>query len=65
MADQLLQQAQDLFEGQIVCSAFPNGIVFADQSYQDFEGQRLTELLSTVILTVTGVRVPPNVISLL
>ncbi|KAL9052417.1 MAG: hypothetical protein Q9206_004316 [Seirophora lacunosa] len=39
MADQLLKQAQDLFEGQI-----------------DFEGQKLAELFSTVILTVTGVR---------
>ncbi|KAL8967048.1 MAG: hypothetical protein Q9197_005646 [Variospora fuerteventurae] len=37
MADQLLKQAQDLFEGQI-----------------DFEGQKLTELFSTVILAVTG-----------
>ncbi|KAL8750896.1 MAG: hypothetical protein Q9199_006780 [Rusavskia elegans] len=37
MADQLLQQAQDLFEGQI-----------------DFEGQKLTELFSTIILAVTG-----------
>ncbi|KAL8674381.1 MAG: hypothetical protein Q9168_001241 [Polycauliona sp. 1 TL-2023] len=37
MADQLLQQAQDLFEGQI-----------------DFEGQKLTELFSTVILAITG-----------
>ncbi|KAL8706760.1 MAG: hypothetical protein Q9225_007916 [Loekoesia sp. 1 TL-2023] len=37
MADQLLQQAQDVFEGQI-----------------DFEGQKLTELFSTVILAVTG-----------
>ncbi|KAL8871025.1 MAG: hypothetical protein Q9198_007499 [Flavoplaca austrocitrina] len=37
MADQLLQQAQDLFEGQI-----------------DFEGQKLTELFSTIILAITG-----------
>ncbi|KAI4244641.1 MAG: hypothetical protein L6R40_002845 [Gallowayella cf. fulva] len=37
MADQLLQQAQDLFEGQI-----------------DFEGQKLTELFSTIILVLTG-----------
>ncbi|KAL8734524.1 MAG: hypothetical protein Q9166_001424 [cf. Caloplaca sp. 2 TL-2023] len=37
MADQLLQQAQDLVEGQI-----------------DFEGQKLTELFSTIILAVTG-----------
>ncbi|KAL8791492.1 MAG: hypothetical protein Q9213_000109 [Squamulea squamosa] len=37
MADQLLQQAQDLFEGQI-----------------DFEGQKLTELFSTIILALTG-----------
>ncbi|KAL8922591.1 MAG: hypothetical protein Q9208_005095 [Pyrenodesmia sp. 3 TL-2023] len=38
MADQLLKQVQDIFEGQI-----------------DFEGQKLTELLSTIILTATGV----------
>ncbi|KAL9015588.1 MAG: hypothetical protein Q9185_007018 [Variospora sp. 1 TL-2023] len=37
MTDQLLKQAQDLFEGQI-----------------DFEGQKLAELFSTVILAVTG-----------
>ncbi|KAL8802882.1 MAG: hypothetical protein Q9182_003498 [Xanthomendoza sp. 2 TL-2023] len=37
MADQLLQQAQNLLEGQI-----------------DFEGQKLTELISTIILAVTG-----------
>ncbi|KAL8647131.1 MAG: hypothetical protein Q9226_006560 [Calogaya cf. arnoldii] len=37
MADQLLQQAQDLFEGQI-----------------DFEGQKLTEIFSTIILAITG-----------
>ncbi|KAI4197696.1 MAG: hypothetical protein LQ350_005765 [Teloschistes chrysophthalmus] len=37
MADQLLQQAQDIFEGQI-----------------DFEGQKLAELFSTIILTITA-----------
>ncbi|KAL9011172.1 MAG: hypothetical protein Q9173_003966 [Seirophora scorigena] len=37
MADQLLKQAQDLFEGQI-----------------DFQGQKLTQLFSTIILAVTG-----------
>ncbi|KAL8811405.1 MAG: hypothetical protein Q9223_007542 [Gallowayella weberi] len=37
MADQLLQQAQDLLEGQI-----------------DFEGQKLTELVSTILLAITG-----------
>ncbi|CAD6576711.1 MAG: hypothetical protein ASARMPRED_007837 [Alectoria sarmentosa] len=37
MADELLQQAQELFEGQI-----------------DFEGQKQTEFISTVLLTVSG-----------
>ncbi|KAL2039140.1 hypothetical protein N7G274_008189 [Stereocaulon virgatum] len=37
MADDLLQQAQELFEGQI-----------------DFEGQKKTELVSTIILAVSG-----------
>ncbi|KAL2055159.1 hypothetical protein ABVK25_004497 [Lepraria finkii] len=38
MADELLQQAQELFEGQI-----------------DFEGQKKTELISTIILAVSGI----------
>ncbi|KAL9075174.1 MAG: hypothetical protein Q9161_001860 [Pseudevernia consocians] len=37
MADELVQQAQELFEGQI-----------------DFEGQKQTELISTVLLAVSG-----------
>ncbi|KAL1793440.1 hypothetical protein ACET3X_008422 [Alternaria dauci] len=38
MADQLLEQARDAFEGQI-----------------DFEGQRLAEMLSTVLLGAAGI----------
>ncbi|MCJ1276955.1 hypothetical protein MMC21_004763 [Puttea exsequens] len=38
MADELLQKAQEIFEGQI-----------------DFEGQKQTELISTVLLAITGV----------
>jgi len=38
MADQLLEQARDAFEGQI-----------------DFEGQRLAEFLTTVLLSIVGV----------
>ncbi|KAF6223367.1 hypothetical protein HO133_000209 [Letharia lupina] len=37
MADELLQQAQELLEGQI-----------------DFEGQKQTELISSVLLAVSG-----------
>ncbi|MCJ1458598.1 hypothetical protein MMC28_008971 [Mycoblastus sanguinarius] len=37
MADELLQQAQDLLEGQI-----------------DFEGQKTTELISTLVLAISG-----------
>ncbi|KAL8675890.1 MAG: hypothetical protein Q9186_007524 [Xanthomendoza sp. 1 TL-2023] len=56
MAEQLLQQAQDLLEGQIVRLASqlfdpPN---LSNEGLQDFEGQRLTELFSTIILAITG-----------
>lgn len=37
MADELLQQAQELLEGQI-----------------DFQGQKTTELISTIILATSG-----------
>ena len=60
MADQLLQQAQDLFEGQIV-NYIPSSRTMdnSDISFQDFEGQKLTELFSTIILAITGVRPLP------
>jgi signal peptidase complex subunit 1 len=39
MADQILDQIRDVFEGQI-----------------DFDGQRRSEVLATLLLAVTGVR---------
>ena len=56
MADQLLQQAQDLFEGQIVRQCLQLHSPVTNEYFQDFEGQKLTELFSTIILAVTGVR---------
>ncbi|KAI9704686.1 MAG: hypothetical protein M1820_005434 [Bogoriella megaspora] len=57
MAEQLLDQAQELFEGQIVFT--PAIHVFGKwgnlQGLQDFEGQRLVELLTTGILSAVGV----------
>lgn len=62
MADQLLQQAQDLFEGQIVSYLslfFGRPLI---EGCQDFEGQKLTELFSTIILVLTGVRLPRSLL---
>ena len=56
MADQLLKQAQDLLEGQIVRFRCPITfrVMLTDQ-IQDFEGQKTAELLSTILLAVSGV----------
>lgn len=65
MADALLAQVQELFEGQIVSSALT---LFLDTGRpfiraqlmqmptQDFEGQKQTEQFTTIILSATGVR---------
>ena len=62
MADQLLDQVRDAVEGQIVrrpgsrplpCRALAN---LLRSPMQDFEGQRLAELLTTVLLGAAGVR---------
>lgn len=45
MADQLLEKARDVFEGQI-----------------DFEGQRLAEFLTTVLLSIVGVWLPEDLL---
>lgn len=57
MADELLQQAQEVLEGQIVglCPAL-RFFFETDLCVQDFEGQKQTELISTVLLAVSGVR---------
>lgn len=55
MADQLLEQVRDAVEGQIVCA-----ITLSTRrrliSIEDFEGQRLAEMLTTVLLGGFGVR---------
>lgn len=60
MAEQMLDQAREVFEGQIV-GAFRS---FSAQQHlhaatntrpQDFEGQKLVELLVNVALTLVGV----------
>ena len=61
MADQLLKQAQNTFEGQIV--RFSSRVFHAIAvltAPQDFEGQKTTELLSTILLTVSGVSADPQ-----
>jgi hypothetical protein len=61
MADQILEKVRDLAEGQIVCDpSEPPGrppiLECCANIPQDFEGQRLAELLATVLLAVAGVR---------
>ena len=60
MADELLKKAQDLFEGQIVSSCiyvFAADRIQSALNYylQDFEGQRVAELITTMLLSFTGV----------
>jgi signal peptidase complex subunit 1 len=52
MADQLLMQAQQMFEGQIVCLYVYILNPHPSDSFcsQDFEGQKLAELFTTIIL---------------
>lgn len=61
MADQLLSQIQDLFEGQIVNSSPSPRMRFHTQHLvsnmsQDFKGQKKTELITTIALSISGVR---------
>lgn len=57
MADQLIQQAQDIFEGQIVRTTSSLRRVGPNEgTTQDFEGQKLAEKFSNIILTITAVR---------
>ncbi|KAF2457153.1 microsomal signal peptidase 12 kDa subunit-domain-containing protein [Lineolata rhizophorae] len=56
MADAVLEKARDLFEGQIVSTPPPgDGHAGLMAASQDFEGQRLAELITTVVLTLTGI----------
>jgi hypothetical protein len=57
MAEQILDQVRDVFEGQIVspfCASIVPELTAANKA-QDFEGQRLVELLVNVALTLVGV----------
>jgi hypothetical protein len=57
MSEQLLEQVREAAEGQIVGGLLLHNIIFG--SYvQDFEGQRVAELLTTALLGATGVRAP-------
>jgi signal peptidase complex subunit 1 len=55
MADQLLDQVRDALEGQIVRGP-PNTLPSTNKITQDFEGQRLVEMLANVMLGAVGVR---------
>lgn len=58
MAEQLLEQVRDVVDGQIVCAPTPNRAGHdktAANTWQDFEGQKLVELINTVALTAVGV----------
>lgn len=63
MAEQLLEQVRDIVDGQIV-RHLPNSYQSTIASeflanlvpyVQDFEGQKLAEILATVLLCVVGV----------
>jgi hypothetical protein len=57
MSEQLLEQVRDAAEGQIVGGLLLHyGTI--GSLVQDFEGQRVAELLTTVLLGATGVRAP-------
>lgn len=58
MADQILDQVRDLAEGQIVSATrrlYQNHNVLMSASPQDFEGQKLADLLATLVLSASGV----------
>ena len=61
MAEQLLEQVRDAVEGQIVRRAIVTvgQQKLANTCMQDFEGQRLAEMLTTVMLGAAGVRSRP------
>lgn len=56
MAEQILDQVRDVFEGQIVGSLpLREHLNAATNMAQDFEGQKLVELLVNVALSLVGV----------
>ena len=56
MADALLNQVQDLFEGQIVSTSIANPLILSLTAVgQDFEGQKLVENLTTYMVSASGV----------
>jgi hypothetical protein len=60
MAEEALDYVRDLAEGQIVRSTpSPPSVCLGSMltGVQDFEGQRLNELIYTVLLSAVGVRV--------
>ena len=58
MAEQLLEQVRDVVDGQIVRTPTPhNAGETAANTLQDFEGQKLVELINTVALTAVGVSI--------
>jgi hypothetical protein len=55
--DALITQVQDTFEGQIVGICVPSGEKSPTdhEMRQDFEGQRASELVCTVLLSMSAV----------
>ena len=58
MADELLKQAQEAFEGQIVSLQIKVPASTGLKSGQDFEGQKKAEKITTIVLALTGVSLP-------
>jgi hypothetical protein len=61
MADQLLEQVRDVVDGQIVrpsllpVDSSPGLLLTLLAISQDFEGQKLAEILATALLSIVGV----------
>lgn len=58
MAEEMLDKVRDALDGQIVCSLPIASISMGPRlrsMIQDFEGQKMAELLATVLLSVTSV----------
>jgi hypothetical protein len=62
MAEQLLEQVRDVVDGQIVgisMQTVDGTAADLNARWQDFEGQKLAELIANVALSVSGVCLPP------
>ena len=59
MAEELLEKARDILDGQIVgyCSVLLSSPPALTES-QDFEGQRLADYLTAALLSISGVSQP-------